>query len=281
MARNTRYPCQKQISIAQPPGPAAANVTIDVPAVLSQVNHRLYRQSRYYECSLTIDSNVEDGTTVDVYALMDTWWTQKALQLAKKAWDESNAEEKAMLNGKVSRWNDFRVEPGLSGFGGTLANQFSRSSLAAAPFTAGEFDPSLVVDQDGLSRTFTWGAPDPTTYSLFDEYNRTGNTSSDPEVPATGAYSGLLPNLEAGAAAALQERGNLPPYDPTNYGGGFWVKVGTLHLSPGRQRLSTGFFTAPCGMIAMTGVGWLSDPDIQVTVKRGDYKGVHAPSMLE
>jgi len=281
MARKTRYPCQKEISVAQPAGPAASNVTIDVPAVLSRVNHRLYRQSRYYECSVTIDSNVDDGTTVDVYALMDTWWTQKALQLAKKAWDESNAEEKAMLNGKVARWNDFRVSAGLSGFGGVQANQFSRFNLSPAPFTAGEFDDSLVVDQDGLPRTFTWGPPTPTQYNILDEYNVSGNTSSDPEVPATGPYSGLLPNLEAGAADALQDRGNQPPYDPTNYGGGTWVKVGTLHLSAGRQRLSTGFFTAPCGMIAMTNVGFLTDPDIQVTVKKGDYKGVHAPSMLE
>jgi len=230
---------------------------------------------------VTIDSNVDDGTTVDVYALMDTWWTQKALQLAKKAWDESNAEEKAMLNGKVARWNDFRVSAGLSGFGGVQANQFSRFNLSPAPFTAGEFDDSLVVDQDGLPRTFTWGPPTPTQYNILDEYNVSGNTSSDPEVPATGPYSGLLPNLEAGAADALQDRGNQPPYDPTNYGGGTWVKVGTLHLSAGRQRLSTGFFTAPCGMIAMTNVGFLTDPDIQVTVKKGDYKGVHAPSMLE
>ena len=243
--------------------------------------HRLYRQSRYYECSVTIDSNVADGTTVDVYALMDTWGTQKALQLAKKAWDTSNAEEKAMLNGKVSRWNDFRVQAGLTGFGGTLANQFSRANLGAAPFTAGEFDNSMVVDQAGAQRTFTWGPPAATEYNILDEYNESGNTSSDPEVPATGAYTGLLPNLEVGAADALQERGNEPPYDATNYGGGTWVKVGTLHLSGGRQRLSTGFFTAPCGMIALTNVGWLTNPDIQVTVKKGDYKGVHAPSMLE
>lgn len=281
MPRKTRYPCQKEISVAQPAGPPAANVVIDVPASLSQVNHRLYRQSRYYECSVSIDANVADGTTVDVYALMDTWFTQKALQLAKKAWDESNAEEKMMLNGKIARWNDFRVEPGLSGFGGTDAIQFSRSSLGATPFTQGEFDNSLVIDQAGAQRTFTWGPPTPTQYNILSEYESSGNTSADPETPSIGPYSGLLPNLETGAADALTGRGNEPPYAANNYGGGYWVKVGTLHLSPGRQRLSTGFFTAPCGMIALTNVGWLAEPDIQFTVKKGDYKGVHAPSMLE
>lgn len=283
MARKTtskRYPVQRCISVAQPT-PVAANAFADVGSLLSKVNHRLYRQSRYYECSVTIDSNVADGTTVDVYALADTWWTQKSLQLAKQAWDESNAEEKMMLNGKVARWNDFRVQAGLSGFGGLNPIQFSRVTLANVPFVTGEFEDSTVVDQAGVTRNFTWGVGTATSYSLMDEYNATGNTSADPQNPATGAYTGLLPNLEAGAAAALQDDGNLPPYDANNYGSGYWVKVGTIHLASGRQRLSTGYFTAPCGLIALTNVGFLDNPDIQIEIKAGDYKGVKAPSILE
>ena len=283
MARKneTRYPTQRSFSVRQPTGPPAVNATVDIGGSLSKINHRLYRQSRYYEASVTIDSNVVDGTTVDVYALMDTWWSSKALQLAKSAWDESNAEEMEMLNGKIARWNDFRVQHGLTGFGGLDPVQFSRGTLAGVPFVAGEFDNAQVVDQAGVARTFTWGAATAGSYSMMDEYDASGNTSSDPTTPATGPYSGLLPNLETGAADALQDNGNLAPYNMTGYGNGVWVKVGTLHLSPGRQRLSTGFFTAPCGLIAMTNVGWLADADIQVSVKSGDYKGVHAPSMLE
>lgn len=284
MARKTqskRYPVQRLIAQRQPAGPPALNAVVDVPGSLSKINHRLYRQSRYYEVSVTIDSNVADGTTVDVYALADTWWTQKSLQLAKKAWDESNAEEKMMLNGKVARWNDFRVAHDLSGFGSLDPVQFGRVSLGGVPFVAGEFELSRVVDQAGVGRVFTWGNATAGSYSIMDEYNATANTSADPQNPATGAYTGLLPNLETEAAAALQDDGNLPPYDSNNYGTGQWVKVGTLHLSAGRQRLSTGYFCAPCGMVALTNVGWLVDADIQIEVKAGDYKGVKAPSMLE
>jgi len=283
MARKnqTRYPVQRSFSVRQPAGPPAVNGIVDVGGSLSKINHRLYRQSRYYEASVTIDSNVVDGTTVDVYALMDTWWSSKALQMAKSAWDKSNAEEMEMLNGKIARWNDFRVQHGLTGFGGLDPVQFSRGTLAGVPFIAGEFNNAQVVDQAGVARTFTWGAATAGSYDMMDEYDKSGNTSSDPTTPATGPYSGLLPNLEAGAADALQDNGNLAPYNMTGYGNGVWVKVGTLHLSPGRQRLSTGFFTAPCGLIAMTNVGWLADADIQISVKSGDYKGVHAPSMLE
>ena len=279
-----RYPVQRRISVGQT-APAAANAVADVGIMLSKVNHRLYRQSRYYECSVTIDADNAEGTTIDVYALADTWWTQKALQLAKAAWDESNAEEMEMLNGKVARWNDFRVNAGVSLGGGTGTLdpiQFNSNMPTSTQFTAGEFDFAEVVDQAGATRTFTWAnTPGATEYSIMDEYDASGNTSSDPTTPATGPYSGLLPNLEAGAAAALQDNGNLPPYSATGYGDGIWVKVGTLHLGAGRQRLNTGFFTAPCGLIVMTGVGTIPSAEVQIEVKGGDYKGVKAPSMLE
>jgi len=275
-----RYPVQRELSVKSP-SPVPANSFVDTAALMSQTNHRLYRQSRYYEVSISIDANVADGTTVDVYALADTWMVQKALEMAKTAWDESNAEEKMMLNGRVARWNDFRVETGLTGFGGLESVNFLKGTLASTAITGGEFVNSQVVDQLGTTKTFTWGGPTATKYSIIEEYDASGNTDQDPSAPATGPYNGLLPNLEAGAAAALQNDGNNPPYNRIDIGQAIWVKMGTLHLAPGRQRLSTGFFTAPCGFVAMTGTGFLDNPDIQVTVKSGDYKGVHAPSMLE
>ena len=193
-----------------------------------------------------------------------------------------------MLKGRRARWNDFRVSDGLvatagggTGFDLLTVAQFDRNTLAAVPFTAGEFVDSTVVDQAGVTKSFSWGAASGTEYSIYDEFDRSGNTDVDPTTPATGPYSGLLPNLEAGAAAALQDQGNNPPYNATGYGTGYWVKVGVLHLQSGRQRLSTGFFKAPCGFIALTNTGALASPEITVEVKKGDYKGVHAPSMLE
>ena len=279
-----RYPVQRMFSVGQA-SPAAANAVADVSRMLSEINHRLYRQSRYYEASVTIDADAgPEGTTVDVYALTDTWWTQKSLQLAKTAWDMSNSEEMKMLNGRVARWNDFRVNHGLSlpGGTGTLdAIQFG-STLSSARFIAGEFDFAEVVDQAGVTRTFTWAnTPAASEFSIMDEYDASGNTDVDPTTPAIGPYTGLLPNLEAGAADALQDNGNNPPYNATGYGNAIWVKVGTLHLGSGRQRLSTGFFTAPCGYIALAGIGTVPNAEVSIEVKGGDYKGVKAPSMLE
>lgn len=256
---------------------------VDSAKFLSQVNHRLYRFSRVYEAKVTIDSNVADATTVDVYALADTWYLTGALKLAKSAWDASNAEEIAMNNGRVARWNDFRIDTAVTGAGTGLATFHQRQTLAAIPFTAGEFELSKVVDQAGVTRTFTTAAPAATEYNIFDEYNDQPGTSADPEIVSTGPYSGLLPNLEPGAAAAISDDGNLPPYDQNGWNAGIWVKVGTIHLATGRQTVSTGFFKAPMGMIALVGVGFLPDnaTDMSVEYKAGQYKGVMSESMLE
>jgi len=275
-----RYPVQRKISVANTTGVPQPNAVISVSESLSKVNHRLYRFARDYEVSITLDSNLADGTTIDVYALANTWWTQKATHLAKTAWDESNAEELKMLKGKKARWNDFRIAHGVVTADVLTPVQF-KSDFSGVNFTAGEFDLSSVVDQAGVTRTFTWAnTPAPTEFSVMDEYDRSGNTSVDPTTPAAGPYTGLLPNLEAGAAAALQDDGNNPPYNATTYGVGIWVKVATLHLAAGRQKLSSGFFTAPCGLIALPGVAAIG-PDIQIEVRSGDYKGVRSSPMME
>ena len=277
----SRTPTQRMISVAQPAGPAPLDAVIDVAKILSQTNHRLYRQSRVYDASVSIDSNVVDDTTVDVYALADTWMVHNALKLAKTAWDESNAEEMKMLNGKIARWNDFRVIPGITGAGYLNAVNFEKQTLSPSQFVAGEFSSSRVVDQAGQTKFFTWGDSSASQYSIIEEYDASGNTSASPEIPADGPYDQLLPGLEQDAAVALQRVGFRPPYDQYDIGQAIWVKVGTLHLSAGRQRLSTGFFPAPCGLVVLRGVGWLGDPDIQVEVKAGDYKGVRSYPMLE
>ena len=274
------YPVQRMISVEQDL-PAANLMEVDTAQLLSQINHRLYRQSRTYECSVQIDANVADATTVDVYALADTWYLKGALKLAKAAWDKSNAEEIEMNDGNVARWNDFRVDPNIAGAAQAKAVQFNKGNLTKLQFTDGQFALSRVVDQAGTNRNFTLSLAGAGSYDMFAEYDAQPGTSDDPGVPSTGPYTGLLPNLEPGAAAAISAFGSEPPYKADGYGDAIWVKVGTLHLAAGRQRLSTGTFTAPMGHIVLAGVGFLTEPDIQLTVRGGDYKGVMSHSMLE
>lgn len=283
MAGKKRYPVQRMINLTSVL-PAPANLIADVGMLMSQTNHRLYRQSRYYEVKVDLDTDLADGTTVDVYALADSWMVQNALKMAKAAWDAANEEEKDFLKGKLARWNDFRTNASVGGAGSVQSTNFLKATLAATPFTAGEFNYSNVVDQTGATRFFSWGGPTASNYSIIEEYDASGNTSSDPTTPAGGPYNNLLPGLDAGAADALQEDGNLPPYDADDIGQNIWVKVGTIHLGAGRQRTSTGFFTAPCGFVVLAGAGTIiadNATNISIECKRGDYKGIHAPTMLE
>jgi len=283
MPMKKHYPVIRRLTVGATEAPVNLNGIIDVPRLMSQVNHRLYRQSRVYETSVTVDADLPDATTIEVFALADSWWTMKALQLAKTAWDESNAEELKMLGGKKARWSDFRVLHGVASPEELVARQFA-SNLNPVQFTAGEFTPSRVVDQAGVTREFTWAnTPAADEYSIYAEYDRSGNTDVDPTTPATGPYTGLLPNLEADAAAALQQVGNEPPYNATQYPSGIWIKIATLHLGAGRQRLSTGFFNAPCGLVVLKnyGTAGIGNLDVQVEVKKGDYKGISAKSMME
>jgi hypothetical protein len=99
-------------------------------------------------------------------------------------------------------------------------------------------------------------------------------------------YDDLMSDDSAAMASDLQTKGNLPPYDATGVNAGEpWVRVGTLSAGAS-SKLSTGFFNAPCGFVIITQGGGFENAIVQEeflswTVKSGDYKGVHAPSLLE
>ena len=96
-------------------------------------------------------------------------------------------------------------------------------------------------------------------------------------------YDDLMADDDAAMAEALQVRGNAPPYDADGVlQASPWIKVGTL-TTGSSQKLSTGYFNAPCGFVILKPSGTPNVPEgsLQWTVKAGDYKGVHAPSLLE
>lgn len=274
------YPVQRKISVIQP-APLAPTLAIQADKLLGQVNHRLYRESRVYECKVSIDANVADGVTVDVYALANTWYLQGAVKTAKMVWDHAVANAIEANDGRTARWSDFKIRTGIPTAGEGFAEQYVSGTLTGATFTSGEFYDTIVEDASGVAHNFTLGAGTASQYNIFDEYDKQSGTSADPADPSTGPYSGLLPNLSQINSDSVTDDGNLPPYSAAGYGTAIWVKVGTLHLAAGRQKLSTGFFEAPLGKIVLTGVGTLTEADIQLEVKSGDYKGVVAHNMLE
>ena len=273
-----RYAIQNKIPVA-----AAAPTTSGVLRVdrcLSRMNHRLYREGRFYEVKIDLDvSNAPTGP-VEVFALKDTWANHQAYKMAFDVYMKSTAEERSRLSkSQLARWQDFRVSSGVSM--NALLPRVADGTGAESQLTNGENLLSLVTDSSGNDRTFTWGTAAASEYNIVDEYQKKANISDEPDsATAQAPYSDQASDTSDNESLALQNRGNSPPYDADSFGQNF-VKVATLSASPGQQKLSSGFFSAPCGIVFVTGMEAAVLNPLTLTVKLGDYKGVHAPSMLD
>jgi hypothetical protein len=255
---------------------------LQVDRALSELNRRLYRMGRYYKVKVDLDAQpLED---VEIYTLRDDWAVQKAYQMAYKMYLENTAEERERLGAKqVARWEDFRVEVGVSGE--QLVPVLHTVTLSDSLLTTGSFERAAVTDAANTARNFTWGTPTSVQYGLLQEYDKYGDAQASPQSDtANGPYEDINTEVNAQTMDDLQDRNDTPPYDQTGVNATSpFVRIATLGSGAnGSQRLSTGFFTAPCGIVICVGSasGWNSN-DLSFEVAKGDYKGVHAPSMLE
>lgn len=287
------YPCQKQIQLAS--AAQGTNHVVDVGRCLSRVNHRLYRQGKTYQVKIDIDNRAAAASgpsQIEVYALADTWYVQKAWQLARATYERTMADERAVMSSQqIARWEDFRVSSGIASAVDVNPLQYA-SDLTGAANTAGETLDSEITAADGNARTFGWGLQGggSSTYGILEQYNRTGTTDGAPStVDVDKAYSDADEDVDEAAMDDLADRGNLPPYNPTDFSTNVWVKVATLDnsesgISPGasggHSRMSTGFFNAPCGLVVLkTNIAHTIAGEVSLTAKKGDYKGVAAMNM--
>jgi len=282
----TYLPVQRKLHLGVDTGSPSTTAQFDSGRLLSQTNHRLYRYGKRYTQKVDVDpSYLNPGTTVDVWALMDTWYVQKAFEEAKIVFHRAYTDERENLSADtVARWFDFRITSGI-----TTVDMFplvdgNPTTPTSSLIVDGEFDDSIVEDSAGVTRTFSWaGATTATSYSVINEYDLAGSTNFSPTFP-TGA--GPYDDLEADASAvemeALQQRGNKPPYAAGSFPS-LWMKVATLTVgAAGNQKISTGYFDAPCGLVYLSATGQTMasmNNGISVTVQSGDYKGVKAHNM--
>ncbi len=285
------YPVQRQVNLAT--SAAGTTYLVDVGRQLSVTNHRLYRQGKTYQVKIDLD-NREDAAAgpaqYDVYALVDTWYVQKAWQLARATYLRATADERAVMTSqKISRWEDFRVTAGVSS---TLVYPYRYSeSLAGAADTDGDFNASRITLADGSTqRNFTWGStPTVSEFSILQEYDKSGNTDNSPSTKsATNPYSGTDGDVHESQMDDLADHGQEPPYNATGFSDNVWVKIATLDnsavgnpgASAGHSRMSTGFFNAPCGLVMIKpSISHTLAGELTLTAKAGQYKGVAAMNM--
>ena len=251
------------------------------------MNHQLFRQSRNYCVKLDLDPSVASGTVIDVYALVDTWWLQKAYAFAYKTFQKNMSEELEQAGNTKARWHDFRVDHGLTGYSKDLVAAGASTPGSWVAYTGNqEYIMSQVHDAGSTQRTFAFlGAGSATVYNIIDEYDLTANTDRSPAVSLSDvAYDGLDDAIDDGAFDHVKADGNDPPYNKDNLENGVLVRIATLTANTnGLQKLSTGYFNAPAGMIVLQSTTPIEQNDVMLTMtaKEGKYKGIHAPSMLE
>ena len=287
-SKSKRYPVQRHSEIGGL-ADSSDHIQIDVAKHLSELNHRLYRQSRVYRCKVNHLGNPTDRGKVDVYVLRDTWMLQKAYQMAKDAFDKNMSEERADISkSNMARWQDFRIvlDHKASGISEKLPQKRANGTLNTSNMSSGEFNESQVYKEDGTGMTFgLFGSS--TRWSIVEEYDKTADVDSAPANTVTGSsinpYGELDDDNQAAARNDLQNRGNAPPYNPNSLDGDSLLrKVGSIGSNTGAQRLSTGFFDAPLGLIVLVATGTVVAEDFyEVEVQSGDYKGVHAASYVE
>jgi len=282
--KKTYYPVSKVLALK----PIANNKTefeIRADQELCKANHRLYRQSRVYSCKINVSPTLDPNTNLEVFAIEPTWMAMNAYKRAYATFLDNSKEERSSTD---ARWNDFRVS--ADGGDGDQLVGVSKQDIGGnfGSYSEGEYLYSEVHDAAGNRKTFSWcGATSSVLFNIIDEYDLHANTSADPSNPIGAVpYDGLTDDLDAGQSDHLQSDGNNPPYGSSTLENDVLVKIGTLSANPQAQKLSTGYFDAPCGFIlikASQAVPFSSTTNELVTlvVKEGDYKGVHAMSMLE
>lgn len=290
-AKSKRYAVQRHIEVRDSAISNSNINVIDVPQFLSKVNHRLYRQSRSYRCKINVTKPTARGS-VDVYALRDTWFLQKAYQMAKDTFDKNTTEERSGMSPKsIARWQDFRIN--IHPKSGVTYNDLNPAirddSLTLQDLTIGEFELSLVHKEDGTAMSFGLFDITNARWAIVNEYDRAANTDNSPEDVTNldvSAYSGLDDDNQDQSRLHLSTAGNAPPYDSNDLNGSrLFRKVATIgvagSLSDGTivNKLTTGYFDAPLGAILLVTTD--STGSIELEVQSGDYKGVHGESYID
>ena len=255
---------------------------VDAAKLLSQVNHRLYRQaSKIYCLRVGFDDTADREMVVE--ALPNCWQMRKGLVEARKHFNKARAG-----SGPRGRWNDFRVNYDqaqyLSGQnfvkadGLTLTNSETLISQVAGDSGSGEGSSPSVYQFHGLQdTTFTNVGSVTGSFGVIHEYAKAGDAEQDtpPHDGSQGAYDELAldsamtnANVNIGA-----EDGDNPPYNPTD----LQVqeqKFNHKQLAADSVRgAMTPWIFAPAGLIKCT-VGGDGSVKLVLEVMSGPTKGV-------
>lgn len=290
MALKAGYPVVRKFTIDTG---GTNDVYVDIGQCLSLINHRLYRQGRMYRCRVSI---TEPGATggAAITTLPDAWWSRESYTKIRKIWMK-RVEDIKEVQGKegIGRWNDFKIGYDNShhdNFGSALKPMLvtdATGTQAAMASSNEEWNLSELMDNDGNNNSFRMlGTSGTNEIGLIATYSNITNIfAPDPDESGSGAhiYADFAPQSAGGDDSDMDDQGDYPPYHETAFPQmevlqGQILNVyglGAAENAAGIQRLSTGYFDAPLGLLR---INPMANQELTIEVQAGDYKGVHAPA---
>lgn len=288
-----------------------SGMRIELDKLLSQANFKLYRQGMNYHARISLlnDATIPNsGTEFKIYTLPTDHRTIGAIRMAKQIYNQAMQDELLIRPEVKTPWTDFKIlvnevsdttlwDPLIVA---ALAVQYRVDTVADKPgqyvqLTSDAYDGSEVTANDGNQKHFSLADATSTNYwNIFSEYTNYLLNRADPdssqEIAAYENASPVLTELEE-----LADKGDQPPYnwewnskklDGTSVNHKFQVTLaGTIStgLTTGSENIQqlNQFVDveAPLGLIFIETSGNYIDsaiPELMVTAKAGDYKGVRA-----
>lgn len=274
----------------------SSNRYVDVARLLSQANHRLYRQGRMYMVRVGFyqpGHNV--GATVS--ALPNTWMTRKAWKSGRDAYLKSMRDSGVKLRG---RWNDFRVNFDQAQYIGNSSANYTFVTLGGASVTGIDTRLTQVAGDSGSGEgsqasvfnfhfngdtTFTNIDGATGSFGLIHEYDKEQDTEQDsPEHSGSqGSFDELKSDSQKGSANVelAVETGDNPPYDPDTLENSRTVSYAMIQQQEDSIGPVTPWIAAPAGLLKISSLGndALGSADMYIEVMTGTYKGVMSEAM--
>lgn len=264
-----------------------ANHFVSLSDTMSKINHRLYRMTRKYFVDVKLHNPATVGGQVDVYVLNNTWMLDKAVAYARAAYEKSVKEEKKLLGKQLARWHDFRInlnpsDGGVTAYTALNPMAIKADNMTAVAMTAGDFQNSVSRDED-TNASYSFGLWEGgSQYNIIKEYGKSGSTEDSPDdIEIAAPYEAIDDETSTTTFVELQQQGNEPPYDKDNMNDqNLFRHVGTLFADTnGNQKLSTGTFCAPLGLVVFVNGGEGGPTQVCVHMKKGKYKGLASEAM--
>lgn len=283
------YPVQRSIRLSDNTNATAGIKLIEYDRIFSPVNRRQYRQSRVPSLKVDVDHGTPLAAAgVKVYALRNTWDIHGAYKFAMEQYYNAMKEELDQAPGGHGRWLDFRVQAnlGVDLLVPHIEDQPTSGGSAFGPtrLTAGDFSYSSIYDATNTQRVFvTNDTGTSSEFSIMEEWARRDRVQESPaSVSGTMPYANIQEDTDENNYDLIRQIGNDPPY-AADSDTDMWTHVATIGESAaGVQKLSTGYFDAPLGIIVLVSTafsaGAIQHHPLTLTAQAGDYKGIKAPA---